>query len=467
MSQRNLAWLLAVPALVIAAGVLMSFTAPPAERDYKTVRNLVDVVSEVDRSFYRQLSEKDKKKFVEDMINGGLRGLDDYSEYYNEEQYKHFQADNKGNYGGIGAFLGLDPATGTLSIASTMPESPAMEAGLLPNDLILMIDGKSTEGFNVDGARELVMGEVGKEVALTIRRAGTKDDFEVKLKRMEIQNHPVKGIRRNADDPKKWDFVFEADGIAYIRLIAFTETAGDELVAALKEADAAGAKGLILDLRDNPGGLLKLAESISDLFLSEGFIVHTRDRNNTGRDVKAKKDNSVWEVAAKRPMAVLINGGNGGSASAAEIVAAALQDNKRAVIVGERSYGKGCVQRSIVSQDEKTALKLTTEIWLTPNERHIHRGKGAKESDDWGVKPDAGFEVKPTTEQVLQFYLHRREIEMNRKTPPPEPKPGKGPPPVKLDPNYKDPVLEKAREHLKGQIAEIGLAPNRGGPKPG
>ncbi len=464
MSQRNLAWLLAVPALVIAAGVLMSFTAPPAERDYKTVRNLVDVVSEVDRSFYRQLSDDDKKKFVEDMINGGLRGLDDYSEYFNEERFKQFQADNKGSYGGIGAFLGLDPATGTLSIASTIPESPAMDAGLQPNDQILMIDGKSTEGFNVDGARELVMGEVGTEVTLMIRRADVKGDFEVKLKRMAMQIHPVKGIRRKADDPKKWEYVFEADGIAYIRLEAFTETAGDELIAALKEAEAAGAKGLILDLRDNGGGLLKLAESISDLFLSEGFIVHTRDRNNTGRDVKAKKDNTAWEVAAKRPMAILVNGN---SASASEIVAAALQDNKRAVIVGERSFGKGCVQRSIVSQDEKTALKLTTEIWLTPNERHIHKAKGAKATDDWGVKPDGGFEVKPSNDQLLQFYLHRREVEMNRKTPPPEPKPGKGPPPPKLDPNYKDPVLEKAREHLKGQIAEIGLAPNRGGPKPG
>lgn len=467
MSQRNLAWLIVVPMAVLFTGVL-SYTAPPPEEDYKRVRTVVDVLAEVDKSYYRKLSEEEKQQLVEDMINGGLRKLDPYSEYFNEEQSKQFNQDTRGTFGGIGAYLDIDPTTSLLKIASPMFDSPASEKDLRPDDLIVKINGESTEGLTVPAASAKIKGEPGTDVTLTISRAGTAEPFDVTLTRRVMQTHPVKGIRRNPDQKGKWEFMADAEyKIALIRLDEFNETSGKEVEAAVKEVVAAGARGLILDLRNNPGGLLRVAEQIADLFLADGKIVLTRDRNNHGQDVKAKNDGTVWEDAGKLPMAVLVNGN---SASASEIVAAALQDNGRAVIVGERSFGKGCVQRKIESPDGKTALKLTTEIWLTPNGKHIHRLPNAKPEDEWGVKPDAGYEVKMTEDQFIQYLLHLREAELMRKTPPaapptekdpPKPKPGELP---KIDPNFKDPVLEKALEHLREKAKGAGVKGLLGGP---
>ena len=477
MSQRNLAWLIVVPMVVLFTGV-MTHTAPPPEQDYKMVRTVVDVLAEVDKNFYRELTEAEKQKLVEDMINGGLHTLDPYSEYFNEEKLKQFSQDTRGTFGGIGAYLGIDPRTGLLKIDSPMPDSPAMEQGLQPDDLIIRIDGEPTDTQDVDIARTKIKGEPGTTLTLTIRRAGVKEPFDVTLTRRIIQTHPVKGVRRKADDPAHWDYIADPEyKIALVRLNEFTEASAKELEAALKDAEAAGAKGLVLDMRNNPGGLLRMAEKVSDLFLADGKIVLTRDRHNTGRDMKAAKDGTAWEDAGKLPMAVLINGN---SASAAEIVAAALQDNGRAVVVGERSYGKGSVQRSIEAPDGKSALKLTTEIWLTPNGKHIHRKPGAKLEDEWGVRPDAGFEVKMTEDQFIQYLLHLREAELLKKKAeaakdpqPKEPEPKQPEPdPAKLrrgelpkiDPNFKDPVLEKALEHLRGKISGAGRVKGLGGP---
>jgi carboxyl-terminal processing protease len=466
MSQRNLAWLIVVPMAVLFTGVF-TYTAPPPEQDYKMVRTVVDVLAEVDKSYYRELTAEEKKKLVEDMINGGLHTLDPASVYFNEEQLKQFSQDNKGTYVGIGALLGIDAKTNTLMVASPIPDSPAMEAGLQAGDLILKIDGKTSEGLDVESARGKIKGEPGTSVTLTLLRPGAAEPFDVTLPRREIVSHPVKGVRRKADDPSRWDYIGDPQyKIAVIRLVEFTRPTTKEIDEALKEALAAGAKALVLDMRGNPGGLLDEAEHISDRFLAEGVIVRTRGRHDTGRDIKAKNDGTAWEDAGKLPMAVLVDRA---SASAAEIVAAALQDNGRAVVVGERSYGKGSVQRSI-ELPGGTALKLTTEIWLTPNGKHIHRTPQAKAEDDWGVKPNDGFEVKMTDEQVVQYFLHLREAELIKKAPadapkqpekqaepPAKPKPGELP---KLDPNFKDPVLEKALEYLRGKV---GGAAKRGG----
>ncbi len=466
MSQRNLAWLIAVPALVVFVAVLAA-TAPPPEPQYKQVRTIVDVLADVEKNFYRELTQKEKQQLVEDMINGGLQKLDPYSEYFNEERLKQFAADNKGVFAGIGAYLGVDPKTGVLKVDSPMPDSPALEAGLQADDLILKIDGKETDNMRYDEARTHIKGEPGTTVKLTILRPSAGTTFDVDIKRAIIQIHPVKGFARRPDDPTKWSYLAdEANKIAYIRLSEFSETAGQEVKAALKEAEAAGAKAVILDMRGNPGGLLRLSIEISDLFLGGGYIVRTRDRHETGRDEQAGNDGTAWESADKMPMVVLVNRA---SASAAEIVAAALQDNGRAAIVGERSYGKGSVQKSFTAPDEKSALKLTTERWLTPNGKNIHRWPESKETDEWGVRPDAGFEVKMTPEQIIQTILHQREAERikpkaNGGTKPPDkpvvdaPAPKKKvdpdqPEPIKLDPNFKDPVMEKALEHLRKKVA--------------
>ena len=469
MSQRNLAWLITVPALVLFAAVLAA-TAPPPEPQYKQVRTIVDVLADVEKNFYRELTDKEKQQLVEDMINGGLQKLDPYSEYFNEERLKQFAADNKGVFAGIGAYLGVDPRTGVLKVDSPMPDSPALEAGLQADDLILKIDGKETDGMRFEEARTHIKGEPGTAVRLTILRPSAGSTFDVTVTRALIQTHPVKGFARRADDPTKWNYLAdEANKIAYIRLSEFSETAGRELKAAVQEAEAAGAKALVLDMRGNPGGLLRLSIEIGDLFLGGGYIVRTRDRHDTGRDEQAKADGTVWESAERMPMAVLVNRA---SASAAEIVAAALQDNGRAAIVGERTYGKGSVQKSFDSPDGKTALKLTTERWLTPNGKNIHRWPESKESDEWGVRPDAGLEVKMTPEQIVQTILHQREAERIKPKAnggakpaadkpvvdaPAPPKKAKvdpdQPEPVKLDPNFKDPVMEKALDYLRKKVA--------------
>lgn len=478
MSQRNLAWLIVVPAVVLFTGV-MTYTAPPPEQDYKNVRTLVDVIAEIDKSYYRELTEDEKKKLMEDMVNGGLRGLDPYSQYFNEEQLKQFTQDNKGTFGGIGVNLWPDPQTLELTIDYVLPEGPAVEK-LRSGDVILKINGEPVD-IRQGNHIGKIKGDPGTDVTLTIRRAGIKEPFDVTITRQVIQIHPVKGVRRvrvppaKPGDPPKWEWDYMADPeakIALIRLADFTGVSADEMKAALKACEAAGARGLILDLRNNLGGLLDQAEKISDLFLADGFIVRTRDRHDHGRDVKAGKDGTVWEDRTKMPMVVLINGE---SASAAEIVAAALQDNGRAVCVGERSYGKGSVQKTYQMDGGKTSLKLTSEIWLTPSGKHIQKKANAKPEDEWGVKPDGGYEVKMTDDQIIQMILHQREAESMREKPAdPEPKkdPPKEPPAdlakpkrpelPKLDPSFKDPVVEKALEYLRKQATARRLP--AGGP---
>lgn len=477
MSQRNLGWLIAVPVAVVFVA-FMSATTPPPEPEYKLVRTVVDVLADVDKNFYRKLTDDEKQKLVEDMVNGGLQRLDPHAAYFNEEQLRRFTEETEGAFGGIGAIIGVDPKTGILSIDSPMPDSPALAAGLQNDDLIVQIEGKSTEGMPRDEAIPLIKGEPGTTVTLTILRPRTGKTFDVELTRAVIQLHPVKGYERRADDPTKWSyFADEANKIAYIRLSEFSRSAAKELGEALAAAEAGGARALVLDMRGNGGGLLSMAVEVADMFLAGGSIVRTRDRSDSGRDAKAKDDGTIWESAARMPMAVLVNQA---SASATEIVAAALQDHGRAVVIGMRTYGKGSVQKSFEAADGKSALKITTELWLTPNGKNIHRWPTSKKDDEWGVRPDPGLEVPMTPEQNVQLILHWQEAERIRQNrgdhePPPtgpaqkdgEPtkKDPDQPDRPKLDPNFKDPVLEKAIEHLKKKVTEVGQVPPRG-PKP-
>jgi len=431
------------------------------------LQTIVDVLAEVDRSYYRKLSEDERQAMVEAMIQAGLNHLDPYSQYFNEKELKQFTAENRGVFGGIGAMLGVDPRTGTITIDNVLPESPALAGGLLAKDLILKVDGVATNPNNVETVRAVIKGEPGTAVTLTIGRA--EATFDVVLTRAIIQIQTLKGYRHTAPTAKAWDYLIDPQaGIAYIRLLEFNEKAAAEMQAALKEIDAAGGRALILDLRDNGGGLLNMAEQIADLFLAEGVIVRTQDRAQLEKKVSAKNDSSPWELPSKRPMVVLLNRN---SASATEIVAAALQDNNRATIIGERSYGKGSVQRNIVAADDKSAIKITTQIWLTPKGRHIDRGviltdseakDITRDKDAYGVKPDAGFDVPLTNEQIYQIILHQREVDMGREPTTAkaiEAKPGekgKGNMPP-LDPTFRDPVVRRAIDELSKQVGQAAL----------
>ncbi|MBA4067830.1 MAG: S41 family peptidase [Isosphaera sp.] len=469
MPLRNLAWLVVVPGLV-GLGLAVGYTAPAPEHDYKLVRRVVEVLAEVDANFVRELSDEEREKLVEDMINGGLHKLDPHSQYLNETHLKAFEVENEGSYGGVGVVLSPGAAAPRLRVASLLAGTPAYDAGLVAGDVILKVGDEDARDMPIDRATKLIKGETGTQVTLTIGRNGK--EFPVTLTRSRVAMHPVTGVSRRADDPTRWNwFADEANKIGYVRVSGFSELTTKEAEAAVRELEAAGARGLVLDLRDNPGGLLSEAIKLSDLFLTEGKIVTTKDRRGGEKATAAKAAGTLFLPADGKPVAVLVNGGEHGSASASEIVAAALQDNGRAVVVGERSYGKGSVQSLFrLPPDQKAAVKLTTQTWWRPSGKNMDRKLAeAKGSDEWGVVPDDGLAVSHTRAEEL-----RRGVELQKldyvagkpdvvagvfgKTPPaPPPLLGKdGKPLVDESKPFEDRQLQKALEHLRKKLGVVG-----------
>jgi carboxyl-terminal processing protease len=462
MSRWNLGWLLGVPAIIIL-GLAVSQSAPLRERskDDELARLFVDVLYEVDHKYARELDDDAKRKLVEDMINGGLERLDPHSSYINPKDYRQFTRQQKGKFGGIGIQISTDRQTGALTVISPMVGTPAYEGGILAGDIILKIDGKSTESMRTNEAVELIQGDPGQKISLTVLHEGTKEPVDIDLVRAEIEVHSVLGDQRKADDPKAWDFFLDKQNkIAYVRVTAFGENTSAEVRQVIERLQAEGVRGLILDLRNNPGGLLRAAVEVSDMFLTEGRIVSTRGRNKAEEVWDAHPEGTLLLPASDYPIVVLINKF---SASASEIVAAALQDHQRAVIIGERSYGKGSVQNIIELKEPGGigALKLTTASYWRPSGKNIHRFPDSKDSDEWGVKPDPGFEVKMKDDERLQYMIHRRDRDIVHG------KPGGQPPPAsKADKGkdkekkpFTDRVLERALDHLRGEIKRIGRAP--------
>jgi carboxyl-terminal processing protease len=468
-----LAWLLVVPALV-ALGLAIGYSAPAPDKDYQRVRKIVEVMAEVDAKFYRKLSDEEWKQFTENMINGGLHELDRHSQYLNAEQLTQFRTESQGSFGGVGIQLDSDPGTKFLKVGHPMPGTPAYDAGIIAGDLIVKVGDTSTEGMPVPDARKLITGEPGTKVVLTIRRAGRNPtDEAVTLTRGLIPQHPVAGVRRRADDPSKWDwFVDKPNGIGYVHVTTFNELTTKELKAAVEEIARDGGKALILDLRDNGGGLLKEAIEVCNLFLPDGApIVGTRGRNpGETREFTAKKGAEIFTPADRHPIVVLMNNQ---SASASEIVASALQDNKRAAVVGERSFGKGSVQKLLSLSgdgDDQAAVKLTTETYWRPNGENMDRQLATKEKpDEWGVRPDV--DVKTTDLEKGRFEIERQKRDwvagkpsVVGPNPPPAPDPAirKGPdgkPVLDLSKPFEDKPLDAASDVLKKKLRELGAAP--------
>jgi len=456
MSRWNLACLLGVPALIVV-GLTIVIAAPRPQKnkdqDYELVQLMVDVLSEVDQKYVRDLSPEQRRKFVEDMINGGLERLDPYSNYLNADEYRLFTKQTEGAFGGVGIQIGIDRATGFLQVTSPMVGTPAYEAGVLAGDLIIKVDGKPTDSLRQDEIIRMVQGEPGTPVTLTVVHEGTKEPIDLTMKRAVIEYPSLQGDLRKPGDPSQWDFFIDkANRIAYVRLVAFNDHSAKDLKKELEKLQAEGMRGLVLDLRDNPGGLLTSAVEISELFLKQGPIVSVKDRKGRGKSYESKGSNTVMEPSATHPIAIIINKG---SASASEIVSAALQDNHRAVIVGERSFGKGSVQNLIELPDHNppVALKLTTASYWRPSGANIHRNIDAKESDDWGVKPNPGYEVKLDDKERLQYRLWRRQRDVvhgkpGSPTPPPPAKPTDD----KDAKPFSDRMRDKAVEYVRGEL---------------
>jgi carboxyl-terminal processing protease len=445
MSRRNLYWLLGLGAVSLL-GFAVSYSAPTRERhrEYENIRLLVDVLHEVRTRYVVDLTPERERQLIEDMINGGLDRLDPHSSFINPREYKQFTNQSKGKFGGVGIQIGYDRQNrGYLTVISPMPGTPAYEAGILAGDKILKVDGKTTENMRLSEAADIIQGEPGDPVTLTILHEGTTDPVDVSITRAEIRVHSVLGDTRDKDNPENWQWMIdEKHKIGYIRLTAFNETITDELMVILRDLQARGVRGLILDLRNNPGGLLRKAVEVSDIFLDEGVIVTTKGRNHKDEVYTARKEGTLFLPPSSFPIVVLVNRY---SASASEIVAAALKDHGRAVVIGERTYGKGSVQNVILMENKTSALKLTTASYWRPNGKNIHRFPDSQETDDWGVSPDDGFEVKLTDQERLDYLIYRNERDVVRKDKIQRPE-------RKDDKPFVDRVLEKALEHVRGRL---------------
>ncbi len=400
-----------------------------SDQDYELMKLFVDTFLQIEENYVHKV---DKRKLIEGAIRGMLSDLDPYSDYIGPDELAFFSQQVEQEFGGIGIQVQIDPKTGRLMVMTPLPGTPAYKAGLRAGDLIMEIDGESTEGMSLTTAVKRLKGKPGEKVKLGILHQGAKELEHVTITRAIIHVPTVLGDKYNPDGT--WDYMIDKKHkIAYVRLTHFGRHSAEELRAVLKKLLKQGMKGLILDLRFNPGGLLSQAVQIADMFISEGTIVSTEGRSSPKRVWTAHKQGTLPPF----PMAVLVNHF---SASASEIVSACLQDHKRAVIVGERTWGKGSVQSVVELEGGKSALKLTTAKYMRPSGKNIHRFKGAKESDEWGVKPDPGFEVKLKSEELRKLVEYRRERDVLR--------PGHQPP--KSD--FVDRQLQKALEYIWTQL---------------
>jgi carboxyl-terminal processing protease len=459
MSRWNLIWLLGILGTCLI-GFSISFSAPQQDpkNKHENVRLIIDVLEEVDHKYVKPLDDAKRRELVENMINGGLEKLDAHSTFINAEEYRTFTKQSKGRFGGVGIRIGTDRG-GQLLVESPLPGTPAYEAGILAGDLILKIDGESTENMSQKKAVEKITGEAGAKVTLTVLHEGDKKPVDISMSRAEITIESVQGDLRIDNNLKQWDFMYDkVNKIGYIRIIQFTETTVKELTEVVDQLQKDGVKGLILDLRTNPGGLLTAAIEVSELFLPPGTrIVSTKGRNERENAYDARRPAaSKGGPYTSYPIAVLMNRY---SASASEIVAGALQEAGRAVVVGERSYGKGSVQTVLPMEGGQSALKLTTATYYVgKNERNIHRFPDSKEKDQWGVKPSDGWEVKQSDEERIKYFKWRRLRDVVLKKDQPAPKAEET---DKIEADFRDRVLDKAREYIVGEQQKQGEAPPR------
>jgi len=311
------------------------------------------------------------KELLQHAIRGMLSGLDPHSAYLNEDEYTELRVGTSGQFGGLGIEVGIED--GFIKVISPIDDTPAQAAGIQAGDLITRLDGKPIKGQTLDESVKLMRGKPGTDIVLTIVREGEDKTLEIRVTRAIIK---VASVKKRMLEP----------GFGYIRISQFQSRTPEDMLSAiskLKKESGDQMKGLVLDLRNNPGGVLNAAVAVSDAFLKSGSIVYTEGRI---KDSEMKFSAAPDDVLSGAPLVVLVNGG---SASASEIVAGALQDHSRAVIMGSQTFGKGSVQ-TIVPINKNTAIKLTTARYFTPNGRSIQAE---------GIEPDIQLEPVVFTEK--------------------------------------------------------------------
>ncbi|MCJ1880882.1 S41 family peptidase [Pseudomonas nitroreducens] len=367
-------------ALLLGVGAVQAADAPAASAvangkeaplPLDELRTFAEVLDRVKAAYVEPV---DDKTLLENAIKGMLSNLDPHSAYLGPEEFAELQESTSGEFGGLGIEVGSED--GFVKVISPIDDTPAANAGIQPGDLIVKIDGKPTKGQSMNEAVDSMRGKAGSPITLTIVRGGGKP-FDVTLKRAIIK---VKSVKSQMLEP----------GYGYLRITQFQVNTGEETVKALaklRNDNKGKLKGVILDLRNNPGGVLQSAVEVADAFLTKGLIVYTKGRIPNS-ELRFSADPA--DPSDGVPLVVLINGG---SASAAEIVAGALQDQKRGILMGTDSFGKGSVQ-TVLPLNNDRALKLTTALYYTPNGRSIQAQ---------GITPDIEVERAKVTREKSEF----------------------------------------------------------------
>ena len=410
--------------------VLVGASARAAASDTYRELNLFGDVFERVRADY--VEKPDDAKLVESAINGMLAGLDPHSSYMDPKSFRDMQVQTRGEFGGLGIEVTMED--GLVKVVAPIDDTPAAKAGVMANDIITQLDGEAVQGLTLNQAVDKMRGPVNTKIKLTIMRKGADKPIEVTIVRDVIR---VKSVRSHP----------EGDDIGYIRVTQFNEQTTDGLKQAINDFNsqlgADKVKGYIVDLRNNPGGLLDQAISVSDTFLDKGEIVSTRGRN---AEETQRFNARPGDMAKGKPLIVLINGG---SASASEIVAGALQDHKRATLIGTRSFGKGSVQTIIPLGAGNGALRLTTARYYTPSGRSI-QAKGI--TPDIEVLQEVPDDLKARTdtkgEASLRGHLKAEgnEESGSQSYVPPDEK--------------DDAALKMALDLLRGRITNAAFPPN-------
>jgi len=361
---------MALIGLLVGGLLFFNSRGSHVEADTKDVYKHIEIFTEVLRQVEKNYVEaQDPQDLIYGAIKGMVQNLDPHSSFMTKEEYDELMTETKGSFSGIG--IEITVRDKVLTVVSPIEGTPAYEAGIKAGDKIIMVDGQSTQDMSLIEAVKKIRGPEGTKIDLTIAREGEDKPLDFSITRGVI---PLKSVRSYTLEPE----------MGYIRISNFQSNTAEDLSSALEELEKeVPLKGLILDLRNNPGGLLSQAIDVSELFLDSGVIVSTKGREN-GHNIQA----TAHEDKKKRtyPIIVLVNGG---SASAAEIVAGALQDNKKAIILGTRTFGKGSVQ-SILPLSDGSALRLTTALYYTPS------GKSIQSS---GIAPDIEIPFLPPDEK--------------------------------------------------------------------
>lgn len=379
--MKYIKWPALGAAVVVVMGVMVAF----AQERYTDLQNFTKILNLVQQYYVEPV---DSKKLLMGAIRGMLRELDPHTSYMPQEMFKDFETETSGEFGGLGIEISIQ--NGILTIISPIEDTPAWEAGIKPGDRVVAVDGKSTKGLGLMEASQLMRGKRGTKTVLTVVRAREEDTRDITITRGSVKIKSVK-------------FTDLGDSYGYVRITSFIENTSRDLEKTMaemvKKAGKQGVRGVIIDLRRNPGGLLDQAIKVSDMFLKDGDIVSTIGRDPQKKEVvSATKQGKYLDF----PVIILMNEY---SASASEIVAGALQDNRRALIMGEKSFGKGSVQH-VIKLGDGSGLKLTIARYFTPTGRSIQAE---------GIQPDIELDdvdSEAFSKAIVKNKNGSREIDM-------------------------------------------------------